>query len=162
MRTTGNTLSFFRRKSFRENVTIFENSWIKVTSFWYFSAFQALSSTSSSTDFTSCSDLVLGEIAAEFNDVMFFIAACYKSQVDLSYLCLQSQKVSFQHAPFVPQTAHTSMESAFSGAELQSTLYHTEPGMRHSDGKTGEPMFAFAIKVSSVTNKNIKVISFHR
>lgn len=121
---------------------------------------KALSSTSSSTDFTSCSDLVLGEIAAEFNDVMFFIAACYKSQVDLSYLCLQSQKVSFQHAPFVPQTAHTSMESAFSGAELQSTLYHTEPGMRHSDGKTGEPMFAFAIKVSSDTNKNIKEILF--
>ena len=100
---------------------------------------------------------VLGEIAAEFNDITFFIAACYKSQVDLTYLCLQSQKVAFQHAPVVPQGAYVSMESAFSGAELQSTLYHTEPGVRQVDGKTGEPMFAFAIKVSGDTSKNIKV-----
>ena len=50
-----------------------------------------------------------------------------------------------------------SMESAFSGAELQSTLYHTEPGIRQVDGKTGEPMFAFAIKVSADTSKDIKV-----
>ena len=50
-----------------------------------------------------------------------------------------------------------SMESAFSGAELQSTLYHTEPGVRQVDGKTGEPMFAFAIKVSGDSSKNSKV-----
>lgn len=50
-----------------------------------------------------------------------------------------------------------SMESAFSGAELQSTLYHTEAGVRQVDGKTGEPMFAFAIKVSGDASKNIKV-----
>jgi len=49
------------------------------------------------------------------------------------------------------------MESAFSGAELQSTLYHTEPAIRQADGNTGEPMFAFAVKVSSDTAKNIKV-----
>lgn len=53
----------------------------------------------------------------------------------------------------VPHGAHVSMESAFSGAELQSTLYHTEPG----DGKNGEPMFAFAIKVSGDPSKNSKV-----
>lgn len=51
------------------------------------------------------------------------------------------------------------MESAFSGAELQSTLYHTESGIRQADGRSGaEPMFAFAVKVSSDTAKNIKVI----
>ena len=99
----------------------------------------------------------MGEIAAEFNDVSFFVAACYKSQADLTYLSLQSQKVAFQHAPVVPQASHESMESAFSGAELQSTLYHTEPGVRQGDGRTGEPMFAFAIKVSADTSKNIKV-----
>ena len=121
------------------------------------SGFQISSSNSSSKDCSSCSEGVLGEIAAEFNDLTFFIAACYKSQVDLSYLCLQSQKVSFQHAPLVPQGAHATMESAFSGAELQSTLYHTEPGIRQADGRTVEPMFAFAIKVSSDTAKNIKV-----
>ena len=121
------------------------------------SGFQISSSNSSPKDYSSCSVGVLGEIAAEFHDITFFIAACYKSQVDLSYLCLQSQKVSFQHAPLVPQGAHASMESAFSGAELQSTLYHTEPGIRQTDGRTGEPMFAFAIKVSSDTAKNIKV-----
>lgn len=120
--------------------------------------FQAPSSYSSSKDSNSSSEQVLGEIVAEFNDVMFFMAACYKSQVDLSYLCLHSQKVSFQHAPMVPQGAHVSMESAFSGAELQSTFYHTEPGMRHADGKSGEPMFSFAIKASSDTTKNIKVM----
>lgn len=121
------------------------------------SGFQISSSNSSSKDCSSCSEGVLGEIAAEFNDITFFMAACYKSQVDLSYLCLQSQKVSFQHAPLVPQGAHATMESAFSGAELQSTLYHNEPGIRQTDGRTGEPMFAFAIKVSSDTAKNIKV-----
>lgn len=99
----------------------------------------------------------MGEIAAEFNDVSFFVAACYKSQADLTYLSLQSQKVAFQHAPVVPQASHESMESAFSGAELQSTLYHTEPGVRQGDGRTVEPMFAFAIKVSADTSKNIKV-----
>lgn len=99
----------------------------------------------------------MGEIAAEFNDVSFFLAACYKSQADLTYLSLQSQKVAFQHAPVVPQASHESMESAFSGAELQSTFYHTEPGVRQGDGRTGEPMFAFAIKVSADTSKNIKV-----
>lgn len=99
----------------------------------------------------------MGEIAAEFNDVSFFVAACYKSQADLTYLSLQSQKVAFQHAPVVPQASHESMESAFSGAELQSTLYHTEPGVRQGDGRTGEPMFAFAIKVSADTSRNIKV-----
>ena len=99
----------------------------------------------------------MGEIAAEFNDVSFFLAACYKSQADLTYLSLQSQKVAFQHAPVVPQASHESMESAFSGAELQSTLYHTESGVRQGDGRTGEPMFAFAIKVSADTSKNIKV-----
>lgn len=119
------------------------------------------SSSSSPKDSKPCSEEVLGEIAAEFNDVTFFIAACYKSQVDLSYLCLQSQKVSFQHAPLVPQGAHASMESAFSGAELQSTLYHTEPGIKQADaGRSGEPMFAFAIKVSSDSVKNIKEILF--
>lgn len=121
------------------------------------SGFQISSSNSSSKDCSSCSEGVLGEIAAEFNDITFFMAACYKSQVDLSYLCLQSQKVSFQHAPLVPQGAHATMESAFSGAELQSTLDHNEPGIRQTDGRTGEPMFAFAIKVSSDTAKNIKV-----
>ena len=80
--------------------------------------------------------------------------------MDLTYLCLQSQKVAFQHAPVVPQGSHVSMESAFSGAELQSTLYHTEPGVRQGDGRTGEPMFAFAIKVSADTSKNIKVKKF--
>ena len=123
----------------------------------FLSGFQISSSNSSSKDCSSCSEGILGEIAAEFNDITFFMAACYKSQVDLSYLCLQSQKVSFQHAPLVPQGAHATMESAFSGAELQSTLYHTEPGIRQADGRTGEPMFAFAIKVSSDTAKNIKV-----
>jgi len=49
------------------------------------------------------------------------------------------------------------MESAFSGAELQSTLYRTESGVRQVDGKTGEPMFAFAIKVSGDTSKNSEV-----
>lgn len=114
----------------------------------------------SSKDFSSCSEEVLGEIAAEFNDVSFFLAACYKSQADLTYLSLQSQKVAFQHAPVIPQASHESMESAFSGAELQSTLYHTEPGVRQGDGRTGEPMFAFAIKVSADTSKNIKEILF--
>lgn len=114
----------------------------------------------SSNDCSSSPDNVLGEIAAEFNDVTFFVAACYKSQVDLTYLCLQSQKVAFQHAPVVPQGSHVSMESAFSGAELQSTLYHTEPGVRQGDGRAGEPMFAFAIKVSADTSKNIKEILF--
>ena len=123
------------------------------------SAFQASSSNSSPKACSPCSEEVLGEIAAEFNQVTFFVAACYKSQVDLSYLCLQSQKVSFQHAPLVPKGAHASMESAFSGAELQSTLYHTESGIRQADGRSGaEPMFAFAVKVSSDTAKNIKVI----
>ncbi|XP_029191275.2 LOW QUALITY PROTEIN: autophagy-related protein 2 homolog A-like [Acropora millepora] len=121
---------------------------------------EAPSSYSSSKDSNSSSEKVLGEIVAEFNDVMFFVAACYKSQVDLSYLCLHSQKVAFQHAPMVPQGAHVSMESAFSGAELQSTFYHTEPSMRHSDGKSGEPMFSFAIKASSDATKNIKEILF--
>ncbi|XP_020613758.1 autophagy-related protein 2 homolog A-like [Orbicella faveolata] len=121
---------------------------------------ESSSPSGSSRDCSSCSEEVLGEIAAEFNDITFFIAACYKSQVDLSYLCLQSQKVAFQHAPVVPQGAHVSMESAFSGAELQSTLYHTEPGVRQVDGKTGEPMFAFAIKVSGDTSKNSKEILF--
>lgn len=51
------------------------------------------------------------------------------------------------------------MESAFSGAELQSTLYLTEAGVRQVDGKTGEPMFAFAIKVSGDASKNIKVLT---
>ena len=57
----------------------------------------------------------------------------------------------------VAQVSHVSIESALSGAELQSTLYHTEPSVRQVDGKTGEPMFAFAIKVSGDTSKNIKV-----
>ena len=96
---------------------------------------------------------------AELSDVTFFIAASYKSQVDLSYLFLQSQKVSFQHAPVVPQDAHSTMETAFNGAELLSTLYHNEPGIRHADGKNPEPMFAFAIKVSSDAAKDIKVNS---
>ena len=125
--------------------------------FYCFRSFQSSSPSASSRDCSSCSEEVLGEIAAEFNDITFFIAACYKSQVDLSYLFLQSQRVAFQHAPVVPQDAHLSMESAFSGAELQSTLYHTEPGVRQVDGKTGEPMFAFAIKVSGDTSKNSKV-----
>ena len=129
----------------------------KVFYYGYFLFFQSSSPSGSSRDCNSCSEEVLGEIAAEFNDISFFIAACYKSQVDLSYLCLQSQKVAFQHAPVVPQGAHMSMESAFSGAELQSTLYHTEPGVRQVDGKTGEPMFAFAIKVSGDMSKNSKV-----
>lgn len=119
--------------------------------------FQSSSPSGSSRDCSSCSEEVLGEIAAEFNDITFFIAACYKSQVDLSYLCLQSQNVAFQHAPVVPQSAHVSMESTFSGAELQSTLYRTESGVRQVDGKTGEPMFAFAIKVSGDTSKNSEV-----
>lgn len=96
---------------------------------------------------------------AELSDVTFFIAACYKSQVDLSYLFLQSQKVSFQHAPVVPQDAHSTMETAFNGAELLSTLYHNEPGIRQADEKNPEPMFAFAIKVSSDAAKDIKVNS---
>lgn len=121
---------------------------------------EILSPSGSSKDSTSCSEEVLGEIAAEFNYVSFFVAACYKSQVDLTYLCLQSQKVAFQHAPVVPEASHESMESAFSGAELQSTLYHTEPGVRQGDGRTSEPMFAFAIKVSADTSKNIKEILF--
>jgi len=122
-----------------------------------FLVFQRSSPSGSSRDCSSCSEEALGEIAAEFNDITFFIAACYKSQLDLSYLCFQSQNVAFQHAPVVPQGAHLSMESAFSGAELQSTLYHTEPSVRQVDGKTGEPMFAFAIKVSGDTSKNSKV-----
>ena len=122
-----------------------------------FFSFQISSPSGSCKDYSSCSEEVLGEIAAEFNDITFFVAACYKSQVDLSYLCLQSQKVAFQHAPVVPRGSHVSMESAFSGAELQSTLYHTEPGVRQVDGRTGEPMFAFAVKVSADTSKNNKV-----
>lgn len=136
----------------------FELLWILQRLYYdCFLFFQSSSPSESSKDCSSCSDEVLGEIAAEFNDIIFFIAAAYKSQVDLSYLCLQSQKVAFQHAPVVPEGAHVSMESAFSGAELQSTLYHTEAGVRQVDGKTGEPMFAFAIKVSGDASKNIKV-----
>jgi len=74
----------------------------------------------SSRDCSSCSEELLGEIAAEFNDITFFVAPCCKSQVDLSYLCLQSQKVAFQHAPVVPQEAHVSMESTFSETGLKN------------------------------------------
>lgn len=151
---------FFYKNRVKKYLVRFHTSLITLARFLLrvTSGFQVSFSSSSPKDSKPCSEEVLGEIAAEFNDVTFFIAACYKSQVDLSYLCLQSQKVSFQHAPLVPQGAHASMESAFSGAELQSTLYHTEPGIKQADaGRSGEPMFAFAIKVSSDSVKNIKV-----
>ena len=93
----------------------------------------------------------------ELDDVSFFLVACYKGQVDLSYLCLQSKKASLFHAPSVHPDLHKHMESTFSGAELQSTIHPSEPGVLGGSSNSGEPMLAFSVKTSFDSVKNVKV-----
>ena len=100
---------------------------------------------------------ILGEVMAELDDITFFLAACYRGRADLSYLCLQSRKASVHHAPQVQRSVHSTLESAFCGAELQSTLYPTEPGITQGQGEPAEPMVAIAVKVSMDTDTNVKV-----
>ena len=100
---------------------------------------------------------ILGEVMAELDDITFFLAACYRGRADLSYLCLQSRKASVYHAPQVQRSVHSTLESAFCGAELQSTLYPTEPGITQGQGEPAEPMVAIAVKVSMDADTNVKV-----
>ena len=104
----------------------------------------------------------LGEVIADLDDVTFFLAACYRGRADLSYLCLQSGKASVLHTPHAQRDAHVTLESAFCGAELQSTLYPTEAGARQGLEETDEPMLALAMKVSMDTDKNVKVSEAQR
>jgi hypothetical protein len=93
----------------------------------------------------------------DFEDLTFFLAACYKGQLDLSYICLYSKQLHLGHAPWVSSDVHKTMETAFSGAELQSTLYPTEHGLKRNSGDNEEPMFSMAAKFLLDPVKNIKV-----
>ncbi|XP_032229224.2 autophagy-related protein 2 homolog B isoform X2 [Nematostella vectensis] len=102
----------------------------------------------------------LGEIMVELDDLSFFAAACYKGNVDLSYICLQAKKGTLYHAPIVPSNAHVAMETAFSGAELQSTMYLSEHCERPANGDSVEPMLSLAVKSLLDPSKNVKEILF--
>lgn len=94
---------------------------------------------------------------AEFDDINFFTAACYKGLVDLTYLSLYSKVLHLKHASVVNSNIHTTMETAFSGAELQSTLYCTEQGLKRNFDNNDEPMLSVAAKFLLNPVKNIKV-----
>lgn len=111
----------------------------------------------SSRDWEDEEHKVHGQLMGDLEDLTFFVAACYKGQVDLSYICLYSKQLHLRHAPVVSSDVHETMETAFSGAELQSTLYPTEPGLKRDGGGSEEPMFSVAAKFLLDPVKNIKV-----
>ena len=100
---------------------------------------------------------VLGQLMGEFEDLNFFVAACYKGLVDLTYLSLYCKTLQLKHAPLVNSDVHETMETAFSGAELQSTLYPTEQGLKRSNDNPDEPMLSVAAKFLLDPIKNVKV-----
>lgn len=108
-------------------------------------------------DANSSQHEVLGQIMGEFEDLNFFTAACYKGLVDLTYLSLYSKTLRLKHAPVVNSDVHATMETAFSGAELQSTLYCTEQGLKRGNDYPDEPMLSIAAKFLLDPVKNIKV-----
>jgi len=57
----------------------------------------------------------------------------------------------------VNSDVHETMETAFSGAELQSTLYPTEQGLKRSSDYPDEPMLSVAAKFQLDPVKNVKV-----
>ena len=93
----------------------------------------------------------------EFDDINLFVAGCYRGLVDLTYLSLYSKHFHLKHAPLVNSDVHETMETAFSGAELQSTLYPTEQGLKRSNDHPDEPMLSVAAKFLLDPVKNVKV-----
>ncbi|KAJ7388217.1 Autophagy protein [Desmophyllum pertusum] len=114
----------------------------------------------SSRDCSSCSEEVLGEISAEFNDITFFIALVTKVK-SISPICAFSLKRSpfsmllwCRREPTCPWSQRS--------VGLSSSLPSITPN-RAYDKLTEtlvKPMFAFAIKVSADTSKDIKEILF--
>ncbi|KAF6726611.1 Autophagy-related 2-like protein A [Oryzias melastigma] len=101
-----------------------------------------------------------GEIVLDLEGGKMFSVAQYLNDPNLSFLCLESQRVELYHQAVVkPATIPERLEmpSFTPPKHLDPTIYPTEVGVSSVSGREGEPqMLSTAIKITLDLQRNVK------
>ncbi|RVE67358.1 hypothetical protein OJAV_G00102230 [Oryzias javanicus] len=101
-----------------------------------------------------------GEIVLDLDGGKMFSVAQYLNDPNLSFLCLESQRVElYHHAVVKPTTIPERLEipSFTPPKDLDPTIYPTEVGVSSVSGREGEPqMLSTAIKITLDLQRNVK------